>query len=67
MNHERRERRSQRYRGREVLWPQPEDDAAVTPKRGDPGEESGAALGFQPGRIRAMAEAPRPPGEPGRG
>ena len=60
MNHARRERRLQRHRGREVLWPQSEDNAAAGPKRGDPGKESGAALGFQAGRMRAMAEAPQP-------
>ena len=67
MNRAPREGRPQRHRGREVLWPQPEEAAAAGPKRGDPGKESGAALGFQPGQMRAMAEAPRLSGEPGRG
>lgn len=40
------------------------DDAAAGPKREHPGKESGAALDFPPGRMRATAEAPRPPGKP---
>ena len=66
------DRRDKEYRGawvtgakKDVHSPtEAKDDAAAGPKREHPGKESGAALDSPPGRMRATAEAPRPPVSP---